>query len=426
MKNKQALILLLTAHTVSGFAQGISMLAIPWYFAKNSDTVVFNQIFAAITCVVLFWGIYAGSIVDRYNRKYVFIGSHLIEGLVITGIALYGCVTGHLSYTLVGIVFAFTAFGFNIYYPNVYAFLQEISEPKDYTRATAYIEIVGQCTSMLSGAAAVILLEGIHWHDRVDLGLFTFTADFDISAWPIYHIFLADGLTYLLAILLIAYMRYKPVGRDMTDRTPLVNRIKTGFSFLTNHPYIFVFGFFSFAVFITLLVEMFAVIPGYIHDYLASAGYILGYTEMLYGLGAVFIGWFSTRFFTKHSPVNKVIFLTFVVSGSFLTLFLTRSVAVFLILSALIGIGNAGIRIYRMSYLFKAIPNHVIGRVNSILNMANVLARMGLILLFALPFYNEQGRINHAYFILTLFTTVSGLVLMVYRRRILARVSEPD
>ena len=34
MKNKQAIILLFAANIISGLAQGISMIAIPWYFVK--------------------------------------------------------------------------------------------------------------------------------------------------------------------------------------------------------------------------------------------------------------------------------------------------------------------------------------------------------------------------------------------------------
>jgi hypothetical protein len=34
--------LLFTAHTVSGFAQGIAVVAAPWYFARNRQEVNFN------------------------------------------------------------------------------------------------------------------------------------------------------------------------------------------------------------------------------------------------------------------------------------------------------------------------------------------------------------------------------------------------
>ena len=37
MKNSNAIILLFTANIISGLAQGISMIAIPWYFVEIVD-----------------------------------------------------------------------------------------------------------------------------------------------------------------------------------------------------------------------------------------------------------------------------------------------------------------------------------------------------------------------------------------------------
>ncbi|MCB0409746.1 MAG: hypothetical protein KDD29_05970, partial [Flavobacteriales bacterium] len=72
MKNKKALNFLFAANTISGFAQGISMLAIPWYFASVlNDSTTFGIIYAITTIISLFWGLYAGTLIDRYNRKII-------------------------------------------------------------------------------------------------------------------------------------------------------------------------------------------------------------------------------------------------------------------------------------------------------------------------------------------------------------------
>ena len=62
MQNKSALYLLIAANAVSGFAQGISMLAIPWYFSdilRSSST--FGIIYGGATFLTLFWGLYVGT-----------------------------------------------------------------------------------------------------------------------------------------------------------------------------------------------------------------------------------------------------------------------------------------------------------------------------------------------------------------------------
>ena len=69
MKNRKAIYLLFLANIISGMAQGISMLAIPWYFAEVSRTDFFWNFYLIITFITLFWGIYAGTLIDRYSRK---------------------------------------------------------------------------------------------------------------------------------------------------------------------------------------------------------------------------------------------------------------------------------------------------------------------------------------------------------------------
>ena len=58
------------------------------------------------------------------------------------------------------VVFGTTMFHYNIHYPNLYAFGQEITEPKNYAKLNSYIEIQGQSTSIIAGSFAAILLTG--------------------------------------------------------------------------------------------------------------------------------------------------------------------------------------------------------------------------------------------------------------------------
>jgi len=69
---------------------------------------------------------------------------------------------GALPWQLVAGVFMLTFLNYAVHYPNLYAFVQEIIEPKYYGRITSYLEIQGQLTSILAGAGAALLLE-IFW-----------------------------------------------------------------------------------------------------------------------------------------------------------------------------------------------------------------------------------------------------------------------
>ena len=200
MKNKQAISLLFLANIISGLAQGISMVAIPWYFVKIvSRPEIFANAYLLITFLTLFWGIYAGTLIDRYSRKSLFIIVNIICGLFIGGVALFGIQSQNLSDLLVILVFGITIFNYNVHYPNLYAFGQEITEPKNYGKLNSYIEVQGQVTSVLAGAFAAILLTGTT-NNSLEIGGFTFNLPFDIKAWEIYEVFFMDAITYIIVI----------------------------------------------------------------------------------------------------------------------------------------------------------------------------------------------------------------------------------
>ena len=140
MRNSQAITLLFISNIISGFAQGISMIAIPWYFIHDLDQAgLFGRFYLFITFLILFWGVYAGTIIDRYSRKKIFIYTNLICGSIITTIAVFGFINNYIPSYLVLLVFALTMFNYNIHYPNLYAFVQEITEKKYYGKLNSYI-----------------------------------------------------------------------------------------------------------------------------------------------------------------------------------------------------------------------------------------------------------------------------------------------
>jgi MFS family permease len=117
--NRNSLWLLFTANGISGFAQGVSMLAIPWYFARSGEMSYYNTCYGIITFLVLFFGLYAGTLVDKYSRKANFLVSNLVAGFVLLAIAAVGFYSGSLPDILVISVFAVTMLSYNIHYPTL-------------------------------------------------------------------------------------------------------------------------------------------------------------------------------------------------------------------------------------------------------------------------------------------------------------------
>ena len=417
MKNKQSLNLLFTANGISGFAQGISMLAIPWYFTKNQNGSYFNLSYGIITVIVLFFGLYAGTLVDRFSRKANFLGNNLVCGILILSIAILGYVNGELSNFWVMAVFGITMLNYNIHYPTLYAFGHEITEPQFYNKVNSNIEVVGQSTSILSGAFAALLIEGVSAGKGKLFG-FAVNMPFEIVRWEIWEIFLLNAFTYFVAAVLVLLIKYNPIKQTKIELGSIWKRVLTGFKYLKQYPLFLVFGLFSYSVFAMLLVEIHAVLPGYVERHLNEQGSVFAAADLIYALGALSAGLFVNKVFYDTNTVKAIVIMTFITAGIFFWGFASKSVVVIYIISVILGFTNAGIRVLRLTYLFNHIPNELMGRVNSIFNMANVLTRTLFIFLFSLPFFAFSNNMVWAFLIMSLFLVSSGIVLLLNYKKL--------
>ncbi|MES2559995.1 MAG: MFS transporter [Bacteroidota bacterium] len=417
MKNKQSLNLLFTANGISGFAQGISMIAIPWYFTKSQSGTYFNVSYGIITAIVLFFGLYAGTLVDRFSRKANFLGTNLICGVLILAISVMGYLNGALSDFWIMTVFGITMLSYNIHFPTLYAFGHEITEPEFYNKVNSNIEVVGQSTSILSGAFAALLIEGVA-SGKGKLFGFEMDLPFAIPRWEIWEIFMLNAITYFIAAILVMMIRYTPVKQASIELGNIWTRVVSGFSYLKEHPMFLIFGLFSYSVFAMLLVELHSVLPGYVERHLEEQGSVFAAADLIYAIGALFAGLFVSKVFSATHTVKAVIILTMITAGIFFWAFTSKSVLVIYAISIILGFTNAGIRVLRLTYLFNHIPNELMGRVNSILNMANVLTRTLFIFLFSMPFFTFGNHMIWAFLVMSLFLLLSGLVLMVNMKKL--------
>ena len=405
MKNKKALILLLSANAVSHFAQGISMLAIPWYFAKNLDAAsTFASIYAIATFVTLFWGLYAGTLIDRFPRKNIFIGICAASAVVLLSMSAFGFINGSIPMFGVAFVFCFTLFNYNIHYPTMYAFGQEITEKENYSKTNSLLEVMGQSINVFSGAVAVLLIEGIDFEIWGQAIL--------INPWQIHEIFLMDGITYLIAMSLIYFIKYVPTVKNVISKEPVIVRLKEGIQYLKKRPEIFHFGNASFTVFIFVLISTHLLWPIYIEKHLNELGTIYAVTKMNYAVGALFAGFFISILFKKSNIIFSIIILMLIALIAFFVLSVSQSVAVLSGLAISLGVANAGIRIQRITYLFNHIPNHIIGRTNSVFQSINIFLRSVFIGIFSLAFFSEGSNITWAFVLAGAMTLLSILPLI--------------
>ncbi len=410
---------MIAANAVSGFAQGISMLAIPWYFSDvlhSSST--FGIIYASATFLTLFWGLYVGTLVDRYPRKNIFLFITLAGACIVGSVSLTGFYLGELPAVLIGIVFCTTMFIYNVHYPTLYAFGQEITEKHNYGKINSIIEVQGQATSVLSGALAAILITGVNQQLLAQTGLDRFF-HFSINKWKLQEIFLLDASTYIIAFILILMIKYTPVKRKVIDTGSILNRLKQGISYLKKIPLLFHFGIGSYAIFAMLLIHVHQLMPIYVNNHLHANSAVYAGAEMLYAIGALLSGIGIRWVFKRTNTINAIIILMMLSITVFELLAFTQSSLILFFVCFSLGITNSGTRVLRITYLFNHIPNHIIGRTGSVFQTINVLTRFTFISLFSLAFFAKGSNIIYTYMICGLFILLSLFPLIIFYKKLI-------
>ncbi len=414
MANRSALVLLLLANAISGVAQGISMLAIPWYFARAGDMGRFGLLYVLTNVISFFWVPYAGTLIDRFNRKHLFLALTTISGLVLLATGGAGAAQGGLPWYIVGGIFGVTFLNYNLHFPTLYAFVQELVEPRYYDRITSILEVMNQSTSVLAGAGAALLLEGTE-NGLLKIFGFQMSLGWDFAPWKIYDIFLLDGSTYVLAFLIILSIRYISLKPREPEKGNMLQRLRTGFLWLKGHPDIFLFGVASYSVFVTTLLLLFYLGAKYVSDHLLLGGDVYAASEMYFAVGSLLAGALIQRLFNwTTQPV--AIFLTTLVSALvYLVLAGTKMELLFYGMIFLFGFCNAGTRVLRVTYLFSHIPNQVYGRCGSIFFLTNIIFRTLFLLLFALPFFQESNHVVYAFATLAVFLFLTAWVFWIWK-----------
>ncbi len=391
------------------------MLAIPWYFAQQDQLGLFGIVYLITNILSMFWVPVSGSIVDKYDRKKVFLFITMIGGCILGTVTTLGYSLGELPLLIVGSVFMTTFLHYNIHYPCLYAFVQEITERKYYARMTSVLEIVGQLTTIMAGALATLLLEGTQ---NGQLKVFGTTIDIgvNISKWDIHEIFLVDTITYFASFIIILFISYTPILERETETGGIAERLKAGWTYLIQDRPTMWFGVFSFTVFLAMLLEAFYLGVSYVSNHLQETGDVYANSKMAYSSGAILIGLSIRHIFKKVNIPLVTIILTIAMAIIFFVLSATNNTTLFFGMMLLVGICNAGTRIARITYLFKNVANQFFGRAHSVFFLFNVALRIVMLAVFTRPFFQLSDNIVYAYVITGVMLLMSTVVLIKHYR----------
>lgn len=397
---------MLASNFIGNMAQGITMISIPTYFSEQNLSNDFFAFYWLVTLVTLIWTPFAGTIVDKYDRKKIFWIVNAACFGILGLLYLWGIQTGQIAPWAAGAAFAMTFFNYNIYYACFYSFIQEITPPKSYGKIASTIEMQGQFAAAIAGALAALLWEGKCFDN---LG-------FCFPQIGLNGILGLNALVYAITFLLIGKMKYESLKEASDDKATdsTIQRLATGYNWLKSNPYIFLFGTLSFTAFLVVITSTFSLNAVYAKVHLGAGSSAYAWSEVTYAIGAVLAGALVVKLFSWTNNVKAIIILTLLTAVQALVLAFSKSEWTFYAITFLMGITNAGVRVLRIEYLFTIVPNWVAGRANSIFAMTNILQRLIFLGIFTIPFFHVANNIIWTYAILAAFTVFATIIMIAY------------
>jgi MFS family permease len=356
-----------TGEVLSSAGSGLHIVALGWYLLDRTGSA---------TSVALVWAIglgsgifmlpFAGPLADRYPRRMLAIAADVVRlGLVAIMAALAFAGSPPLL-ALYGLTFVI-GLGHSVFWPSITALLQEVIRPEQLTAASGLVEIVWQAGSLTGAALGGPILV------RYGLG----TA------------FAIDAGTYALSALALLALHHRPAPAQGPHESGLA-MARAGFRYLRRHRAIAGLGIASTIPWVAT-ISLNVVLVAYVLHVLNLSATAYGLADMTYGVGAMASGMFAALLVIRLGEWRAMTAVLVVLIGSYLALAASpAAVAAFYPLLFVAGFCSSAFRVITSAYLFKVVPNEVMGRASSTFLLVSMLLQVGVTLGMG-PLVNNAG-----------------------------------
>lgn len=358
---------ILGANSLSAIGSGITMITISWLLVSSpGGNTTFGYISIMSTLFMFLCTPFIGHCIDRFSRKTLLLVNEAIGAFAALVMVWWGF-TGH-SYETIHYIVLYIAgsFYYLVFYPNIFAFNQEVFAPEHYKSLSGTMEIQGQLTQVISGAVAsyMITIVDVKW------------------------ILLINMLSYVGALILLSFIPYIK-QRTKVEKQPFAKQIFEGIHFMKQKKQLFWFLFATYMPFIGVMMTNY-LMPVYISDVLKANGSVYGTEGMMYGIGAMLAG-IGIPILMKYVKTEVSIFFTMLIYTISITVMIIQpSVYLLYGLAIFKAMGNAGTRVARNVLMMEEVPNEIIGRVDSLFRFVGTGVRVILLIAFT-TFVSQIG-----------------------------------
>ena len=358
---------------VSVVGDHVSMLAFPWLVLQLTGSVMMmGLVFAAEglpRAALMLWG---GALVDRTNPRSVMLWTNLLR-LVLVMVLAYLLYADQVT---LPIVFAVaTAFGLAdaFFYPATSSVLPALVGKDDLQAGNSLVQTTMWLGVIIGPVVAGIVIAG----EATTMGHHVPQAggSYDEDRMGLARAFFVDGLTFAFSYLTLLVVRLRAYEKDDEDSGQTMgSAIWQAVRWVWQNPTVRL-GFIGIALLETFFqAPIFIGLPALADARFEEGAYVYGLEIAAYGGGAL-IGAALGGFFKWPDPetVVRKLFLIFTFSGATIGLIVLYppywwAMLVFFIA----GCGDSYIWVHFTTYLQKATPERLIGRVMSILMFMSV------------------------------------------------------
>ncbi|MBJ6362186.1 MFS transporter [Paenibacillus sp. GCM10012307] len=386
------LIHLFGANIVTSIGSGITAFIIPYLIINMHDGAKkFGYLFIAINLLVFFLSPYLGLIVDRYSRKKVLIFCEL-QNIAATSV-LVGChfIYGSIPFSLLAVQSVLSTIYYSLQFPALMAFTQEIFNKDEFRKINSAIEVQSQAAAFISAGLVGVLIMTLN----------------------VVTILMLDMVSSVMAIIWFLFIPYKLKDKDSStepkSKKTLRNDVSEAWGYVKNNRYLIIFLMVALFPSIMVLIGNY-VNPIFLYTDLNQLPDVQGYSSFIYAFSAM-LGGIIASYLAKYMGSFNSIFVTFTLYLIFnLGVYLFPALIPFLALRSLAGIGNSATRVLRKNIMMEHIPNHLIGKVNSIFNSFSLLMQSIIVAFFTFTITNTGAR--QTFLTVTLILS-AGLIFMI-------------
>jgi len=345
LKNK-TFMLFFIGNITSLIGFGFNLIAISWMVLEESGSeYLLGKIMASATAPGLILAIFAGVIIDKVNRKWLLVALDIFRMLVVIGF-LYHISNNKFELSILYPVAFFMGLGNSLFWPTAQAFVQELVSEKDYFDANKLLSASYQVGSILGAGIGGLI---VHAFSPV------------AALW-------INILTYLVSAMFISLAPFKRKKVNTEDNS-LYDSIMKGFLYLKRRADVLILGLTTIlsdvAIWGSLSVLTITISKEIFQK--GSLGY--GIMDSFYGIGALLSTVLVGVVLSKFGKASYLIFCYAVAGFMCLITPIMANIYIAGIAYFIMGLHNNSARIIVRTIFMENIPNHIMGRVQTVLGV---------------------------------------------------------